>query len=91
MQNKQIYAMLQQAYFSDHPDEEDVLACLPALLQGVRHFVDIGASLGQFTFHASKVMLGGRLDAFEADPIRAPSCAAPQTIRFALSDACVLY
>lgn len=61
---------LNRAYFSEHPDEEAVLDSLPGLLEGCRHFVDIGASLGQYAFHASQIMHGGRIDAFEPDPTR---------------------
>jgi FkbM family methyltransferase len=67
---QEIYDTLNKAYFSEHPDEEEVLRHLPGLLDGCRHFVDIGASLGQFTLHASRMMRNGRIDAFEADPVR---------------------
>jgi FkbM family methyltransferase len=70
MQKETIYKILEEAYFSEGCDEEQVLIQLPRLLQGVEHFVDIGASLGQFTLHASKCFQGGRIDSFEADPIR---------------------
>jgi FkbM family methyltransferase len=70
-EDRSAFEILQDAYFSEHPHEEDILVQLPALLAGCRHFVDIGASLGQYVYHASRVMRGGRIDAFEADPARA--------------------
>jgi FkbM family methyltransferase len=70
MDSDSIYATLERAYFTEHPDEEDVLRRLPVMLAGVRHFVDIGASLGPYTLHASRILRGARIDAFEADPIR---------------------
>lgn len=71
MDKDTIYEILDRAYFTDHPDEEEVLKLLPDLLKEVQHFVDIGASLGQFTLHASRILKGGRIDSFEADPVRA--------------------
>jgi FkbM family methyltransferase len=70
MDQDSIYAELGRAYFSEHPDEEDVLQHLPVMLKGVAHFADIGASLGQFTCHANQIIHNGRIDAFEAEPMR---------------------
>jgi FkbM family methyltransferase len=70
MEKEQIYEILDRAYFSEHPDEELVLQKLDCLLDGVRHFVDIGASLGQFTLHANRILEGARIDSVEADPVR---------------------
>lgn len=50
--------------------EKPVIEHLPELLASARLFVDIGASLGQYTYFANKVMLGGEIIAIEADPIR---------------------
>lgn len=71
MEQEDIFKILNEAYFSEHPDEETILQQLPKLLLGCSHFVDIGASLGQYTYHASKIIRNGRIDAFEADPYRA--------------------
>lgn len=70
MEREKVIEILESAYFGPSPDEEEVLSQLPRLLQGVRHFVDIGASLGQFTERANRILDGGRIDALEADPIR---------------------
>ena len=70
MKEEEIFSKLEEAYFSDFPDEENVLCHLPTWLAGCKHFVDIGASIGQYTFNANYLMLNGRIDSFEADPIR---------------------
>lgn len=70
MEEQEIYRILEEAYFSEHPHEEGVLARLRDILPGIHHFVDAGASLGQFTFLASQCMRGGRIDAIEADTVR---------------------
>jgi FkbM family methyltransferase len=62
---------LRRAYFSADADEQDVLRALNPLLRKSRFFVDVGASLGQFTKHAARTMRGGRVLAIEADPLRA--------------------
>jgi FkbM family methyltransferase len=66
----QIYAALNRAYFSAEMHEKEVIENLPILLRGTRLFVDIGASLGQYTFFASQHMQGGRIVAIEPDPLR---------------------
>ena len=49
MDSDSIYKALEWAYFSDNPEEADVVCRLPMMLAGVRHFLDIGASLGTQT------------------------------------------
>lgn len=70
MKKNEIYSTLNKAYFSEECDEKEVIKHLPELLQDVKVFVDIGASLGQYTFHANKYMKKGQIFAIEADPIR---------------------
>jgi hypothetical protein len=70
MREEEIFAKLEKAYFSDAPDEEAVLQHLPRWLVGCKHFVDIGASIGQYTYNANLVMHNGRIDSFEAEPMR---------------------
>jgi len=62
---------LRRVYFSTGGDEQDVLRALAPRLRAARFFVDVGASLGQFTEFASRTMLGGRVLSVEADPLRA--------------------
>jgi FkbM family methyltransferase len=70
MDEKAIINTLNEAYFSANPHEREVIALMPKLLRGVRIFVDIGASLGQFTKAASESLRGGAIVAVEADPLR---------------------
>lgn len=70
MEKEQIFQILNKAYFSEEMHEKSVIEHLPELLASARLFVDIGASLGQYTYFANKVMLGGEIIAIEADPIR---------------------
>lgn len=70
MDKAEVYRILRQAYFSDSPDEKDALPAVARLLHGVKLFVDVGASLGQFTKLASECMRDGEIIAVEADPIR---------------------
>jgi len=50
--------------------EKSVIEHLPEILTSARLFIDIGASLGQYTCFANKVISGGEIIAIEADPIR---------------------
>jgi FkbM family methyltransferase len=70
MDKNKVYEMLNQAYFSDDPHEKAVVNNLPTILKGVRIFVDIGASLGQYTYYANKSLQNAKIYAIEADPIR---------------------
>jgi len=70
MDKNEIYEILNEAYFSDNPHEKEVIDHLPELLREARVFVDIGASLGQYAYHANKHMNGGQIFAIEADPVR---------------------
>ncbi|MBI2568741.1 MAG: FkbM family methyltransferase [Candidatus Schekmanbacteria bacterium] len=70
MQREELYERLRSAYFSEHPHEEDVLRHLPRLLSGMRRFVDVGASLGQYTRLAAWCLESPKIWAIEADPLR---------------------
>src|SRR4051812_6896646 len=50
--------------------EKDEIDNLPALLKGVSVFVDVGASLGQYTYFANQILKNGTIYCIEADPIR---------------------
>lgn len=67
---EKIYEGLNKCYFSQDCHEKEVIEHLPELLDGVKVFVDIGASLGQYTFHANRYMQEGEILAIEADPVR---------------------
>lgn len=70
MEKERILATLHRAYFSDTPDEREVVAALPAVFAGARTFLDAGASLGQFTLLAAEHLRGAEIVALEADPLR---------------------
>jgi FkbM family methyltransferase len=70
MERQQIYEILNQAYFSADPHEREILDHLTPLFQETTFFVDVGASLGQYTYFASQQMKAGRIYAIEADPVR---------------------
>ncbi len=70
MSKDEIIQTLNNAYFSEECHEKEILEQLPELLVDTKVFVDIGASLGQYTFHANKNMRQGRIFAIEPDPIR---------------------
>lgn len=70
MEKSQIYEELTKAYFSDSMHERKTIEALPELLADAKLFVDIGASLGQYTYFASQAIKAGRIVAIEPDPIR---------------------
>jgi FkbM family methyltransferase len=70
MRKEKVYEILNEAYFGEQRHEKEVLDRLSVMLRGASVFVDIGASLGQYTFFANKVMKKGRIIAVEPDPIR---------------------
>jgi FkbM family methyltransferase len=70
MEKQEIYNALNRAYFSEQCDEMEVLNALRPLFQKSRLFVDIGASLGQYTKFANENMQDGEIYCLEADPVR---------------------
>lgn len=49
MKKPQIYDILEDGYFGENPHEAGELGELPALANGQTVFLDVGASLGQYT------------------------------------------
>jgi FkbM family methyltransferase len=70
MDEKTIIKKLNEAYFSELPHERKVLRYLPKLLKETNLFLDVGASLGQFTKQASIYLKNSKIIAIEADPLR---------------------
>jgi FkbM family methyltransferase len=70
MEKDEIYATLNKAYFADDCHERQLLEDLSHLIADASFFVDVGASLGQYTRAASRAMRNGRVLAIEADPVR---------------------
>lgn len=64
------FAHLDRTYFGEGHREREEIEKLPALLDGCDLFIDVGASLGQYTYFANRAMSGGRIIAIEADPDR---------------------
>jgi FkbM family methyltransferase len=82
MERDQVFAYLYRTYFGEGTKEKEEIEQLPRVLQGCRLFIDVGASLGQYTFHANRILSGARIIAIEADPDRyaelAKNCATWQ-------------
>lgn len=70
MKQKDTLKILTEAYFSDNPHEIEVLETLQEIIGSIRVFVDIGASLGQYSRKISQIINNGFIIAIEPDPIR---------------------
>jgi len=70
LQTQELYAALEEQYFGDKMHERDEIDALPHLLEGVSIFVDVGASLGQYTFFANQILKNSTIYCIEPDPIR---------------------
>jgi FkbM family methyltransferase len=70
MQPTELYQILEQQYFGENMHERDEIGHLPELLKRVSLFVDVGASLGQYSFFANRILKDARIYSIEADPVR---------------------
>lgn len=70
MEPTDLYKLLEEQYFGPNMHEREEIELLPDLLKGVHSFVDVGASLGPYSFFANKILTGGTIFCIEADPIR---------------------
>lgn len=61
---------LYRTYFGEAQHERAEIETLPRLLEGVGLFIDVGASLGQYTYYANRVLSGAKIIALEPDPDR---------------------
>ena len=50
--------------------DKELFEHLPDILNSARTFVDVGASVGIYTFHANDHIHGGRIYAIEPEPVR---------------------
>lgn len=67
----QISALLSE--FTDPQVREATeLAALPEMLQGISYFIDVGANVGQYVFHAARYLQNARVVAVEANPLLIP-------------------
>ena len=67
---RRLYQELEISYFGDNPQERAEIEHFRRLIAGARVFVDVGASLGQYTRLANEVIKGGDILSLEADPLR---------------------
>ncbi|MBM4166938.1 MAG: FkbM family methyltransferase [Ignavibacteria bacterium] len=70
MKPEEIYKILEEQYFGEHSHEQKEIQSLQQLLSGVKTFIDVGASLGQYTYYANKFIQNGKIISIEADPVR---------------------
>jgi len=70
LQPTDLYQLLENQYFGESMHERDEIEHLPELLKGVSLFVDVGASLGQYSFFSNQILKGSRIFCIEADPVR---------------------
>jgi FkbM family methyltransferase len=70
LQPTELYTALEAQYFGENMHEKDEIERLPELLKDVSVFVDVGASLGQYSFFANKILKNGRIYCIEADSVR---------------------
>lgn len=61
---------LYKTYFGEFQHEREEIENLPNLLIDCDIFVDVGASLGMFTYYANKILQNASIIAIEADPDR---------------------
>jgi len=71
-----ILAELDRHYFGPELDEREVVEKLPTFLDGCTSFLDIGASLGQYSYFGARAMRRGVVVALEADPLRYEALAS---------------
>lgn len=65
------FVKLEENYFGSQKHESAEIERLPEILDGVKCFADVGASLGQYSYFASKALTGARFLCVEADPYKA--------------------
>lgn len=70
MERDEVFAYLYRTYFGEGTKEKEEIEQLPRMLEGCQLFIDVGASLGQYTFYANQILRGARIIAIEADPDR---------------------
>lgn len=70
MEKSEIFEILEAAYFGETCDEALEMSRLSDLVNGVDFFIDLGASLGPYTFRVNNILHHATLVAVEADPLR---------------------
>jgi FkbM family methyltransferase len=67
---KQAFDQLYRSYFGEGHLERGAVESLPRILESCDLFLDVGASLGMYTYYANKILKGKKIIAVEADPDR---------------------
>lgn len=67
MGTTEAFEHLYSTYFGENQHEHEEIENLPNLLVGKRCFIDVGASLGMFTYYANECMENSTIIAVEAD------------------------
>jgi FkbM family methyltransferase len=70
VQASKLYETLEEQYFGENMQEREEIERLPELLRRVSVFVDVGASLGQYSFFANRFLKNASIYCVEADPVR---------------------
>lgn len=70
MDKEEIINVLNTEYFGKDSAERDEVENLRNLLKGTQIFIDVGASLGQYTYFANNTMKNGKIYCIEPDPLR---------------------
>jgi FkbM family methyltransferase len=65
-------ARLRRLQFEQTPNERRELEVLPRLLEGCDQFIDVGANVGLYLFHANRILHNGKIFAIEANPALRP-------------------
>lgn len=67
---KNLYKILEASYFGEGMQEQEEMEALMAMLNGVKTFVDAGASLGQYAHQANGQLRDAHIICIEADSVR---------------------
>jgi FkbM family methyltransferase len=70
MELREAFDHLYSTYFGEHQHEREEVEHFPKLLTGCDIFIDVGASLGMYTYYANKALTHAKIIAVEADPDR---------------------
>jgi FkbM family methyltransferase len=70
MELREAFDHLYSTYFGERQHERLEIENLPRLLQGCDCFIDVGASLGMYTYFANQSLRNSTIIAVEADPDR---------------------
>jgi FkbM family methyltransferase len=70
--DKQLASLVSE-FTSPAAREAVELAALPEILSGCQYFIDVGANVGQYTFHASKCLVQAKILSIEANPYLIPA------------------